>query len=94
MRSPLDCRLPRLKCISSEVQLTPGDFLVLYTDGVTEATNPEGDEFGESRLIQSLLAHRDRPVASLLEMTFADVQKFSSGEQGDDITLVIARCRS
>ena len=82
------------ECSVQEVQLSPGDILVLYTDGVTEATNAEGDEFGESRLIQSLLAHRDRPVASLLEMIFADVQKFRSGEQGDDITLVIARCRS
>ena len=59
MRSPLDRRLPKLKWISLEVQLTPGNFLTLYTDGVTEATNAEGDEFGESRLIQSLLAHRD-----------------------------------
>jgi len=76
------------------VQLTPGDLLVLYTDGVTEATDAEGEEFGEARLIQSLRAHRDCPAASLLEMIVDDVQKFTSGEQNYDITLVIAQCRA
>jgi sigma-B regulation protein RsbU (phosphoserine phosphatase) len=82
------------ECSVHEVQLTPGDLLVLYTDGVTEAARADGEEFGESRLIQSLRAHHDRPVAFLLEMIVDDVQKFSSGEQGDDITLVIAQCRA
>jgi len=82
------------ECSVQEVQLTPGDILVLYTDGVTEATDAEGEEFGEARLIQSLRAHHDCPAASLLEMIVDDVQKFTSGEQGDDITLVIAQCRA
>jgi sigma-B regulation protein RsbU (phosphoserine phosphatase) len=82
------------ECSVQEVQLTPGDLLVLYTDGVTEATDAEGEEFGEARLIQSLRAHRDCPAASLLEMIVDDVQKFTSGEQNDDITLVIAQCRA
>jgi serine phosphatase RsbU (regulator of sigma subunit) len=82
------------ECSVQEVQLIPGDLLVLYTDGVTEAARADGEEFGESRLIQSLRAHHDRPVASLLERIVDDVQKFSSGEQGDDITLVIAQCRA
>ena len=82
------------ECSVAEVQLAAGDILILYTDGVTEAENAEGEEFGESRLIETMLAQRHLPVPSLLETIVATVQKFSDGEQADDITLVLARCRS
>jgi serine phosphatase RsbU (regulator of sigma subunit) len=68
--------------------------MVLYTDGVTEAESPEGQEFGECRLAETLRAHRNMPVDSLLETIVATVQKFGGGEQADDITLVVARCTS
>ena len=82
------------ECSVAEVQLAAGDILILYTDGVTEAENAEGEQFGESRLIETVLAHRHLPVPSLLETIVATVQEFSDGEQADDITLVLARCRS
>ena len=82
------------ECAVAEVQLAAGDTLVLYTDGVTEAENAEGEQFGESRLAETMLAQRHLPVPSLLEAIVAAVQKFSDGEQADDITLVLARCRS
>jgi serine phosphatase RsbU (regulator of sigma subunit) len=82
------------ECWVAEVQLAAGDILILYTDGVTEAENAEGEQFGESRLIETVLAQRHLPVPSLLETIVATVQKFSDGEQADDITLVLARCRS
>jgi sigma-B regulation protein RsbU (phosphoserine phosphatase) len=82
------------ECSVAEVQLAAGDILILYTDGVTEAENAEGEQFGESRLIETMLARRDLPVPSLLERIVARVQEFSDGEQADDITLVLARCRS
>ncbi len=80
-------------CEIAEVHLAPGDMLVLYTDGVTEATNADGEEFGESRLLDTLESNSRLPVGRLLQAVVEAVQQFSSGsEQQDDITLVIARC--
>ncbi len=79
-------------CEIAEVQLAPGDMLVLYTDGVTEATNADGEEFGESHLLATLGSNFRLPVGPLLQAVVEAVQQFSSGsEQQDDITLVIAR---
>jgi sigma-B regulation protein RsbU (phosphoserine phosphatase) len=80
------------ECSVAEVQLATDDILILYTDGVTEAENAKGEQFGESRLAETMLAQRHLPVPSLLETIVATVQKFSDGEQADDITLVVARC--
>ena len=84
----------RWQCGVAEVELHPGDTLVLYTDGITEATNDAGEEFGESRLIDALEAQLEQPVTSLLDTLVATVKNFSPAEQADDITLVVARCRS
>jgi sigma-B regulation protein RsbU (phosphoserine phosphatase) len=74
------------------VGLAPGDTLVLYTDGITEATNSEGEEFGESHLLNALESNSHLPVGHLLQAIVAAVQQFSSGsEQQDDITLLVAR---
>jgi len=79
-------------CEIAEVQLAPGDMLVLYTDGITEATNADGEEFGESRLLATLGSNFYLPVGPLLQAIVEAVQQFSRGsEQQDDITLVIAR---
>jgi len=82
------------ECRVAEVQLAPDDTLVLYSDGVTEATSDEGAEFGEARLIDPLRTHCHLPVSSLLETIIATVQEYSGREQEDDITLIVARCRS
>jgi len=80
-------------CEIAEVQLAPGDMLVLYTDGVTEAENADEEEFGASRLLDTLASHSHLPVEPLLQTVVAAVQQFASGsDQQDDITLVIARC--
>jgi sigma-B regulation protein RsbU (phosphoserine phosphatase) len=76
----------------AEVQFAPGDTLVLYTDGVTEAARADGKEFGESRLIHTVRAHCRLPPAALLQAIVEAVQQFSPGEQQDDITLVVAQC--
>jgi sigma-B regulation protein RsbU (phosphoserine phosphatase) len=80
------------RCHVAETQLVPGDTLVLYTDGVSEAGVAEGEEFGESRLVDTLRAHCHLSSGSLLQAIVAAVQQFSHGEQQDDITLVVARC--
>jgi sigma-B regulation protein RsbU (phosphoserine phosphatase) len=84
----------RWECSLAEAQLAPGDTLVMYTDGVTEAASEAGEEFGEDRLIEILRCQRHLPVPRLLETIVAKVQEFSDRKQADDITLVIARCKA
>jgi Stage II sporulation protein E (SpoIIE) len=77
----------------AEVQLVAGDTLVLHTDGVTEAENAQDEQFGESGLVETVLAQRHLRLPSLLEAIVTTVQEFSNGEQADDITLMAAQCR-
>jgi sigma-B regulation protein RsbU (phosphoserine phosphatase) len=79
------------QCEVAEVKLAPGDTLVLYTDGITEARSAAGEEFGESRLIDALRSYCHLPVGPLLQAIVGAVRQFSAGEQQDDITMVIAR---
>jgi serine phosphatase RsbU (regulator of sigma subunit)/catechol 2,3-dioxygenase-like lactoylglutathione lyase family enzyme len=80
------------KCSIGESRLLPGDILALYTDGVTEAFNDRGEDFGEQKLVDSLRRHRDLRPRALLDAILEDVKRFSPHEQHDDITLMIARC--
>jgi serine phosphatase RsbU (regulator of sigma subunit)/predicted enzyme related to lactoylglutathione lyase len=80
------------ECADAEAELAPGDTLLLYTDGVTEAVGDDGCEFGEEGLIKVLRAERHLPVERLLETILEKVRSFSRREQEDDITLVVARC--
>ena len=66
---------------------------MFYTDGVTEAFNADGEEFGESRLVEALRQHRDLPPQRLLTSLVDQVRQFSPHEQRDDITLLVARCK-
>jgi len=80
------------ECAIDEVELEPGDLLVAFTDGVTEARREsDEEEFGEGRLIDALRANTASPVSVLLDNLVAAVERFSSGEQADDLTLVVAR---
>lgn len=80
---------------SASVQLGPGEQLFLYTDGVTEAFDPDGREYGEQRLQATLqqLAQPHAPApAALAEGVLADVHAFERGApQADDITCVALR---
>jgi serine phosphatase RsbU (regulator of sigma subunit) len=72
--------------------LRPGDTLVLYSDGATDATSPSGEQFGEERLLAALAtAHRETPddlVARLLQ----EIRAFADGEPpADDVTLLVVR---
>jgi phosphoserine phosphatase RsbU/P len=75
-----------------EEKLLPGDLLVICTDGVTEAPNPQGEEYGERRLAEFLQENRDLPVNELLAAIQASVQEFSGTTQADDITVIVAHC--
>jgi phosphoserine phosphatase RsbU/P len=80
-------------CSVGERQLFPGDTLLFYTDGVTESFNDAGEEFGEERLIEALLRHRELASAPLLHSIVDGVRQFSAQNQSDDITLIAAQCR-
>jgi sigma-B regulation protein RsbU (phosphoserine phosphatase) len=79
------------QCLTQETTLHPGDLLAIYSDGVTEAMNQAGEEFGETRFIASLREFRSFAPALLLANVVSMVQKFAGGFQSDDLTLVIAR---
>lgn len=81
--APLDQRV---------VSLAPGDFIVLYTDGVTDALNAAGEEFGLERLRQAAQAHAQSAVAEIVAGIKAQLAEFI-GESApfDDVTLVVAR---
>jgi serine phosphatase RsbU (regulator of sigma subunit) len=72
--------------------LDPGDMLVVFSDGVTEALNPAGEEFGEARLIQEATPSRSAPLADVLQRVVSAVQAFASGaSQSDDVTVLVLR---
>jgi serine phosphatase RsbU (regulator of sigma subunit) len=80
-------------CKFDDFELLPGDLLALYTDGVTEAANERGEEFAEEGLIQRLRRYRDEPCAAAVEAITNELCALSPGDQHDDITLILARCR-
>ncbi len=75
-----------------QVEVAAGDFLVFFTDGVTEARNSAGDFYGDERL-QSLLESRAwRSAPELMQAIVDSVEQFSGGSPpSDDLTLVVAR---
>jgi len=76
------------------VQLQPNDLVVIYSDGITEAMNISGEEFGRERLVEAIEhCHGTRPEA-VLEILLNAVRTFSQGApQADDITVLILRYR-
>jgi sigma-B regulation protein RsbU (phosphoserine phosphatase) len=71
-----------------EVQLEPGDRVVLFTDGITEATSDADDEFGDDRLMMSIVRRKQTPLGDLVGGIFSDVAAFSGGQVTDDATVV------
>ena len=82
------------ECKFAEFELAPGDLLALYTDGITEAHNGEGKEFGEDRLIDRLREHRTQPCRNAVELITEEVRGLNPSDQHDDITLILAKCKS
>jgi sigma-B regulation protein RsbU (phosphoserine phosphatase) len=80
------------KC--SKVQLAPGDTVLIYTDGFTEAANPEGEFFGEQRLRDLLKQEQCANLDQLLAKIQAVVREFTRGApQSDDMTLLVLHYR-
>jgi sigma-B regulation protein RsbU (phosphoserine phosphatase) len=80
------------QCSVTEVHLRPGDTLLLYTDGVTEATDLAGDEFGPDRLVATLKMQNGLPLSMVLQECVGEVRRFAQSNPCDDLTLVGLRC--
>src|SRR5262249_29162055 len=86
-------------CEAGEAELAPDDILVLYTDGGTESSNGQERKVCENRFTNCLCKENLDEIPSLEPATLNQkvmegVGQFAKGEQSDDITLVIARCRA
>jgi phosphoserine phosphatase RsbU/P len=81
------------ECVTQKLSLSPGDLLVIYTDGVTEANDASGNEFGEARLIDLVRANLALSPVQLITQIQSAVMSFSANRQFDDLTLVLARAR-
>ena len=75
-------------CTESATELLPGDTLVMYSDGVTEAGIEGGDDYGEERLIARMRAHQFEPAQRMVQSIQEDVAEWSTGARGDDVTVV------
>jgi sigma-B regulation protein RsbU (phosphoserine phosphatase) len=73
----------------SELPLAAGDRLLFFTDGITEARNPAGDEYEEEKLAMAAIAARRDPVEEMKDAILADVNAFTGGRFEDDATLIV-----
>jgi len=77
-----------------EVELKPGDMVAMFTDGVTEAMNHEGQEYDDPRLEQVLMDNRELSAQEILDIVIADVAEFTQGApQSDDITMMVLKVK-
>jgi phosphoserine phosphatase RsbU/P len=74
------------------VQVVPGDTVVMFTDGVSEAMSSEQVEYGEERLEEIIRSHRQGPAREMMDAIHQDVLRHTRGAaQSDDITMMILR---
>ena len=77
--------------VESELALQPGDRLVLFTDGVSEAMDASGEQFGEQRIEELVIGAGDAGARELQDAIVDAASSFSGGEVEDDVTLVVIR---
>jgi sigma-B regulation protein RsbU (phosphoserine phosphatase) len=87
--------VPEAEYDTACVKLEPGDTLVLFSDGVTEAMDPKEEFFGMPRLVQLLAGHNETPLDQLQKIILESVENFARGaSQADDLTLLLVRFRA
>ena len=87
--------VPGAEYIAVRVQLEPEDTLVLFSDGVTEAMDPQEEMFGVTRLQEVLRGLRDAPLEQMQTAILESVEDFTRGaRQADDLTLLLVRYRA
>jgi hypothetical protein len=74
------------------VELQPGDLLALFTDGVTEAEDASGEQFGDERLADLLMEHKDEPLEEVVQIVTGRVRAWAHDpDNADDTTILLAR---
>jgi len=76
--------------VDRTIRIAEDDIILLFTDGITEATNTEGQMYGQERLEQALNHYADLPGGKLLDKIISEVKDFQE-EQLDDMTLVVIK---
>ena len=87
--------VPEAEYLATRIKLEPGDTLVLFSDGVTEAMNPSEELFGVARLREVLNGQMQTPLDQIQKCVLESVENFSRGaSQADDLTLLLVRFRA
>jgi sigma-B regulation protein RsbU (phosphoserine phosphatase) len=87
--------LPETKYDSASVTLAPGDWLVIFTDGLVEAENAHQEDYGEERLLKAIAAGASTSPADMLKRLMAEVDFFvGSTPQHDDVTCLLVKAES
>jgi sigma-B regulation protein RsbU (phosphoserine phosphatase) len=86
---PVLALMPDWECQQGQVELAPGDRLILFTDGITESTNPAGEEFQEERLLDLAITNSSLSPHTLLPKILAAVREFNGDRWNDDATLLV-----
>jgi sigma-B regulation protein RsbU (phosphoserine phosphatase) len=85
--------LPKVRLSDTRLTFAPGDVLVAYTDGLTEAFDKQGQQFGEQRLHETVSDHKKKSAKKVLDSIEHRLHTFIGGaSQSDDITLLVMKC--
>lgn len=77
------------------ISLQPDDMLLIFSDGISEATNADGEEYGEARIATFVQTNRHLSATEMLHQIFDEADEWSAGqERGDDQTLVVIKART
>jgi len=86
--------IPDWKYDASMTELSRGDRLLLFTDGITEAGMEDGEEFGAERLIASARKHAQKPCGELKSLLIGEAKQFCASQLRDDATLIVISARA
>ena len=86
---------PEMDCSLEEITLAPGDIMVWYTDGLTDASNRDAKEFGTERLLESVRVHSGGSAREICDDLWRDVAAFTQRDSlDDDLTLMVIKMKN